>query len=275
MPHVEYQSESEYRSADAINQSSLKVFAESPQAYYSEYIAKSVPPRQPTREMRFGIAVENFLRTGGMHNYIRLPEHIKVRRGKAWEDYRDSLPPGTQVLTQTEWEEIGMDSMQRIMENVREHAIARTLLDHATWHRRIGWETTSGDQCKAEIDITVHRPRGRILCDVKTTSDCTPAAFARQMCNLGYDIQAAWYSWGDQIVTGLDSEFVFLVINNSFPYDVETYTPSQEFMQLGMSRASKLLAQVTHARETGIYRTPTWGKVAVISPPSWAISSER
>lgn len=60
--------------------------------------------------------------------------------------------------------------------------------------------------------------------DLKTTSrSANPDLFERTLFNLGYDIQAAMYMRGIRAVTGVDTEFRFVVVETSPPYAVSVH----------------------------------------------------
>ncbi|HSJ40675.1 MAG TPA: PD-(D/E)XK nuclease-like domain-containing protein, partial [Xanthobacteraceae bacterium] len=60
---------------------------------------------------------------------------------------------------------------------------------------------------------------GAILVDVKTYADASPAEFARQVGRMRYHWQAAWYSDGYAIATGVPVVgFVFVAVETDWPY---------------------------------------------------------
>lgn len=262
----------DYRSHPAVNQSSLKVLGESPQLYYGRYVSQYIPESEPSASMLFGSAVEQYIRTGGTHNYVLLPPHIKQRRGAAYEDWKETLDPGAEVLIRSEWDERRIGDLDLIAANVRQHEKARVILDRGVWHDRLFWtDKETGIECKAEVDLTYVSQGVTLLADLKTTRDTSAEAFAKSCVQYGYDIQAAWYSWGYYEVYGVYPRFVFIAVRNSMPFDCECWTLDADFMTRGESRMRALLRELAQRRRDNEWQTPTWGKIATLSAPRWAL----
>ncbi|WP_111894184.1 PD-(D/E)XK nuclease-like domain-containing protein [Acinetobacter sp. MB5] len=90
-------------------------------------------------------------------------------------------------------------------------------------------------------------PNGLIL-DLKTTSDARAIAFQRQCGNFAYDLSAAMYREGFQQVYGTEDkpDFIFLVAENTAPFNVKQYKASNLFLSIGEQRyyrAKELLAE--------------------------------
>lgn len=90
-------------------------------------------------------------------------------------------------------------------------------------------------------------PNGLIL-DLKTTSDARAIAFQRQCGNFAYDLSAAMYREGFQQVYGTENkpDFIFLVAENTAPFNVKQYKASNLFLSIGEQRyyrAKELLAE--------------------------------
>lgn len=258
----------EYRKHPGINQSALKVLGESPQLFYERYIAKTLAEREPTPAMKFGTAVENYLRTGS-HGFICLPDDIRARRGKEYEAWKATIDPTLQVVTKTEWNELRLNDLEKVKRNVDEHPRASQLISEGDWHKHLFWEYEEIGQCKAELDLVW---QNKIIADVKTAADTTPEGFARQALNLGYHIQAAWYTGAYLRCHGAILPFVFIVIKNSEPYNVETYTLSEQFITLASQKIMRLSEEYVRRRDSNDWHTDTHGTIATIEPPKWALS---
>lgn len=90
-------------------------------------------------------------------------------------------------------------------------------------------------------------PNGLIL-DLKTTSDARALAFQKQCGNFAYDLSAAMYREGFQQVYGTEDkpDFIFLVAENTAPFNVKQYKASNLFLSVGEQRyyrAKELLAE--------------------------------
>jgi hypothetical protein len=89
-------------------------------------------------------------------------------------------------------------------------------------------------------------PNGLIL-DLKTTSDARAIAFQRQCGNFAYDLSAAMYREGfQQVYIENKPDFIFLVAENTAPFNVKQYKASNLFLSIGEQRyyrAKELLAE--------------------------------
>lgn len=87
-----------------------------------------------------------------------------------------------------------------------------------------------------------------LILDLKTTSDARAIAFQRQCGNFAYDLSAAMYREGFQQVYGTEEkpDFIFLVAENTAPFNVKQYKASNLFLSVGEQRyyrAKELLAE--------------------------------
>lgn len=256
----------EYIAMKAVSQSALKDLLRSPQYYYQKRIAKTIPDQPPSKSQMFGTAVEDHLRLGGRHRFVRLPSDIKARRGKKYLEWRDTLPADSEVLTTREWDEARLSDLNKVAQQVAAHGKAHEVIQGAEWHFRHAWDMC-GVECKDEIDIVY---RGRLIVEMKTTRDESPAAFARDVDNLGYDLQAAWHRECYRAATGKTLPVAWLVIRNSDPFNVEMYD-AERFIAGGMAKLIGALKDLIRRRpdHPEDWWSPTHGKVVTLEPPKW------
>jgi hypothetical protein len=106
---------------------------------------------------------------------------------------------------------------------------------------------------------------------LKTTKCKSRREFSRDVLNLGYHIQAFWYREGWRQLTGETLPFIFITIRNEFPYTVEVYEVSDEWLELGEQQARKAMAELRECEQTGNYKTPDFGKIQQLDqPPRWS-----
>lgn len=87
-----------------------------------------------------------------------------------------------------------------------------------------------------------------LILDLKTTSDARAIAFQKQCGNFAYDLSAAMYREGFQQVYGTEDkpDFIFLVAENTAPFNVKQYKASNLFLSVGEQRyyrSKELLAE--------------------------------
>ena len=72
------------------------------------------------------------------------------------------------------------------------------------------------------------------LCiDLKFMLSAHPKAFEHSIRKYRYDIQASWYLDGLKAITGKDFDFLFVVCEKSFPFNVQTYRLDDESLEKG------------------------------------------
>lgn len=263
----------EYRALDAVNQSRLKTLQVSPELYCGRYVTGTIPPIKATPAMVFGSTVETYLRTGD-HGCTLVPPEVLTsnghRRGKAWEEWRDAQDSGRELLIQSEWNDRRIPDLERIAANIDAHEKARLLIRESEWHWRNVWcDASTGLTCKVEIDCVYHGLDSHVLADLKTTSDTSPEAFARQAANLGYDIQAAFYVDAYAEQHGRSLPYVLVCVRNVEPYDVEVYRMDDAFVDIGRRKYRSLIEDLARRVRQNDWKSATHGLICTLSKPRW------
>lgn len=81
---------------------------------------------------------------------------------------------------------------------------------------------------------------GGALIDIKTTSDASYEGFAKQIGNLGYHLQAAYYLDTFNQSEGTNyREFFFIAVENKFPFAVAVYRLDENQCEVGRSASQK------------------------------------
>jgi len=200
---------------------------------------------------------------------IPLPEDIKVRRGKKWEEF-EAGNPGKTILTQKQWDwyclqksgkivlsEADGDALMAMHENINsEHHKTARMLCEAEAEREVSFfwkDPVYGLDSKARYDIWI--PNLRLVIDLKTTIDASQDAFYREVrYKRHYDIQAAWYLQGAREVSGEDHTFLWIAVEKAPPYEVGVYEASIETVESGEHKINRLLPEIANSIESGEYR---------------------
>lgn len=118
-----------------------------------------------------------------------------------------------------------------------------------------------GFWCKMRLDFEVMNriqcvgaaPPG-IIGDLKSTKNAHPFGFPREVANFGYDIQAAWYSWGYRSVTKRALQaFIFLAQEKTPPYAVSVFHCGPDVMMRAWDKIDPALHTYAECLETGEY----------------------
>lgn len=119
------------------------------------------------------------------------------------------------------------ETAKTMARNIREHPIAGKLLDPDNCDAEVsGWWTDplTGIRLRWRPDGIHHGKSRKILVDVKSSKDASPAGFPKSIAEYHYHQQQAWYIDG-AIANGLDPNplFVFIAVDKSAPYDVAVH----------------------------------------------------
>lgn len=237
-------SDQEYREAEGISQSELKLFGEA--ATPLHYI--STPKKEPTKDMEFGTLVHSaVLKPKSFPSSYHLqPETYPAKvKGetvqKKWNygaDYCNewlASHSDRQVVTNDELERAAKirESLLKLEEFSSALAMGKT---EVSFFRK---DKETGLMLKCRVDLIVTDDSNHTwLFDLKKVqSGCaTIDEFSKSCWNYGYDIQAASYLE----ITGA-SKFVFVPFDDKEPFDCCQFEASQSMIATGYRRWRNLL----------------------------------
>lgn len=130
------------------------------------------------------------------------------------------------------------------------------------WHE-------GGTYFRARLDrVSTDR---KLIVDYKTTDCAEPNVFLRQIINMGYDIQAAFYL---RALQRPDTKFVFMAQEVEAPYAVSFIGMPPSFVELGKRKVERAIALWRECMASG--KWPGYGnRVQWAEPPEWAIAREE
>ena len=225
-----------YRRIDRLSKHALDDFWKNPYAFVARKVAGTKPVSDDSPALAAGRAVHAATLTPDAFasQYAIQPEHIKVRRGKEWELFSASAAAQDREVIRKD----DFDFASRVAEAVAASSNGKSLLKTVPLREvSLLWtETTESYEAvrmKARVDFM--SKNGVIVGDLKTTSDASPEAFARDADAFGYDIQAAVYLRALRANGFSPSVFVFLVVEKEFPFVVSSYSfdSDSEFIRAG------------------------------------------
>jgi PDDEXK-like domain of unknown function (DUF3799) len=151
---------------------------------------------------------------------------------------------------------------------------SETCLANGLAERVMIWRDIGGALCRAMIDF--HGPAPTAIWDIKTTGALLDdETRARQIVNLGHDVQAAFYLRGlSQLMPDLAGRFRWrwIVVEDSPPFEVRVIEPLAELLEIGDRKAALAIEKWRRCVETGLW--PGYPPhVTRIGMPAWA--SER
>lgn len=248
-------SNADYHADPAVSASHLHAIAKSPQHYFSRFLDPHRQPVEPTAAMRLGSLV---------HCAVLEPEELHKR-------YSTCLPRNTKAgkeqaaaLAAADIEavtESDMDLALAMAVSVRSHPVAAELLSVGIAEQSVWWDDdATGLRCKCRPDWV----SGLTIVDLKTTTDASPAGFARSVAQYGYHVQQAHY-----LDSHIADRFIFLAVEKTFPYCVAIYELDADAVAVGKQLQQAALQQIANCHTAQAWPGYT-DQIQTLSLPRWA-----
>lgn len=252
----------EYHAHSAVSKSGLDMVRRSPLHYWNRYLNPDRVIEPPTPAMVLGSALHARVLEPHLFDdeYIVAPEGIdrRTKEGKLlWADF-EAQAEGRTVLKAEDAAHI-----EAMAAAVHRHPAARTILRiPGQCEQSYFWiDPETGEECKCRPDW--HSDDRRLIADVKTTEDASPAGFGRSVIKYRYNVQAAFYQ------QGLGAEqFVFIAVEKKPPYAVAVYATPQSAIDRGLRDAMEDLRRIATCRAANVW--PAYGdEIQGLRLPSW------
>lgn len=249
----------QYLAVDAASNSILSAVRFSPR-HCLEYINRR---RESTEAQIIGQAVHCLVLEPERYDsmFAEAPEiDRRTKAGKEWWDRFCQENAGKTVLKRVQ-----AGTARAVSRAIAEHETAKVLLAGAHPEMSIFWEDRE-TQCKARIDAW-NPPLG-VVCDLKTTTNASARFFERQIIQLGYYRQAAWYMRGLRACGLQPKSFVFVAVEKDPPYGVSLFSISRDLLAAGDDENVRLLETFAKAKREDVWPGyPT--HVQAVSVPAW------
>lgn len=240
-----------YHGAIGVSSSKLKLFIECPQKYHAKYIAKIIPDPEKAY-FDFGKAVHTTFLQPWLFasSYVRQPDEIKVRRSKAWDEFKAKADANGQVvLTSDQWDDIPI-----LRQSLESKPKAKALTTGGVAERSIFTrDVETGLIIKCRPDYMI----GSLIIDLKSDASADPRFFGAKAKKLGYHIQDALYTDVAQA-----DEFAFLVVESSRPFVITApVILDADVKRLGYLKYRKAMRELKRCMEHNVW--PAYTDVAV------------
>lgn len=228
--------DAEYRAWPYVSQSVLSMFGD-PEVCEDDIRDYIENPPEPSKYMQLGLDVERAVDGWDpMENVHILPEHIKQRRGKAWEDLQLSNP-GVMFLPPSEYVE-RTDEADRILAmaaKITEDEDVAKLLTNAARQVSFVWDVEldllEGQKAtirtKGRLDYlllgTVNGERRARISDLKCMSKIGRFSIGSWALKHEWRVQSALYSDAIEALLGRRSQFYFIVCRTTGKPQVAIY----------------------------------------------------
>ena len=249
----------DYAKIDAINWSSLKHMATSP-LLYKWRVDNPEPPKQA---YLIGSAIhcatlepDEFSKRYGVYDG-------KVRRGKAWDEWKDDNPRLDAILAAEK--EIALASADA----VHAHPIAGPLLTGGCAEEFLLWnDPDTGVAAKGRLDFL----RPTALVDLKSARSINARKFSNAAAEYLYHGQLAWYHDGAVAAHRIpyDAEPPYVIsVEKAGPYDVAVDQLSINDLDAGRTLYRSLLAKLLACIEAD-YWPGQAPELRQLDIPAWA-----
>ena len=172
-----------------------------------------------------------------------------------------------------------------ITENVLGHHEASVLIAESLHEQTLTWDM-HGFACKGRLDGLILKPspvlvkllkmkKSRpIILDLKTTADPQPRKFSRQVYDMKYYSQMAFYAAGMVAVHGCEYPETYLIaVGNKEPYECIVYNLPLPVMDAGEGMYIKWLDDLRACKVADVYRSKFEG-IQKLELPAYAVGSE-
>jgi exodeoxyribonuclease VIII len=249
-------SNADYHSDPAISASHLHAVAASPYHYWKRFLDPKRPTVPPTAAMRLGSLVHcAVLEPDELHKRYAVAPDRRTKDGKALAAVMEAA--GMEAVTAAD-----MEQALAMAASVRANADAAALLKTGKAEQSFWWDDQlSGLRCKCRPDWTTNDT----LVDLKTTTDASPAGFARSVAHWRYHVQADHYMAGTYA-----RRFVFIAVEKAYPYAVGVYELDEATMDHAIELRRQNLQTIADCR--AISEWPGYN-AQTISLPKWALQS--
>jgi hypothetical protein len=249
-------SNEQYHADPAVSASHLHAIAKSPQHYWSRFLNPARPPVEPTAAMRFGsLAHCAVLESEELPNRYGVCGPRNTKAGK--EQAEQMAAAGIEPVTAGD-----MLTANCMADAVRSHPYAGALLAEGKAEQSFWWDDLpTGMRCKCRPDWYF----GSTVVDLKTTTDASPAGFAKSVATFRYHVQASHYLSG---LHGAE-RFLFIAVEKTYPYAVAVYELDADAMRVGDELRRRDLQMIADCRATGEW--PGYSSTCeILSLPKWA-----
>lgn len=120
--------------------------------------------------------------------------------------------------------------------------------------------------CKMRCDLLTMD--GKVIVDLKTTSDSSAEEFSKKFMSLGYWMQAAHYLSTARLAGIPVERFLFIAVESSAPYSVALYELDAQSLDKSMKIRQRLLETLANCIATGKYPSHSKG-VNFLTTPYW------
>jgi hypothetical protein len=253
---------STYRSHPAINVSSLKAFSRS--ALHAS--AGFEEEKEPTDAMNIGSLLDHKV-LGTPYLWTTSPyDDYRTKDARAWRDEQEAR--GVTVFKQD-----AIETVERMVQAVRAHPVAgRIFAEPGKAQVGMFGEFESCER-KGLIDwLPTSMP---VIVDLKKCRDASRHGFRRQIGQLRYDVQAAYYRDLYRDITGETREWQWVCVEDVAPYAVAVYQLGAESLDKASATWQSWIRQWMVCEDTDSWPGYNGDSTEIIQSPNHILRDEN
>lgn len=232
----------EYHRHPAVSASTLKPMLDTP----AHYLAALTTERKETPALRLGTLIHKAILEprAFLDNFVIAPKvDRRTSVGKAtWAAFQEGVLPSQIVVTEDE-----ADAVTGAANAILNHPLASVLLQGGISERSFYFkDPKTGLDCKCRPDFFRD---DLMIVDVKSCDDASKWRFEKQVMELHYDLQAAFYVHGMEQVFGKRCKFVWLAVEKKAPFGINLVTATEYVIESGQAKFEHCLELVKRCRE--------------------------
>lgn len=250
-----------YRNHPAINISSLKAFSRSP----AHALVGFEEEKESTDAMNLGSMLDHKI-LGTPYLWTTSPfDDYRTKDARAWRD--DQEARGVTVFKQEQ-----LETVTKMVESVRRHPVAGRLLSEPG-RAQVGiFGEFEGCERKGLIDWLPNTTP--VIVDLKKTRDASRHGFRRQIGQLRYDVQAAYYRDLYRDITGETRAFQWVCVEDQAPYAVAVYQLDTESLDKASATWQSWIRQWMVCEDTDYWPGYNGDEAQIIQSPAYILKDE-
>ncbi len=252
-----------YSEIAAVNFSSLKLMDKGP-LHYKAGLARKF---KQTSAMAMGSAVHTLVLEADQFDSRYCINDMSRNSNAFKEALALETDAGRTMIKSKDYE-----LARRIAQSVNEHPVSAGLLDGAVFEQTLTWNM-HGFNCKGRTDA-MRTNNCPVLIDLKTTVDPQPWAFGKQVYDMRYHSQMAFYAAGMvEMYRCKYPEAYLIAVAKTEPFECVVYKLPLPVMDAGEQMYMKWLNALKECREADRYQSRYDG-VQELELPVYAVNAE-
>jgi hypothetical protein len=243
-----------YHNRPELSATQLKSMAAGWRVFEAEHITKTAP-RQESAAMALGSAIHAAILEPERFDadYACIPPQCDDKRTTAYKEWA-AAHEGKIHLKQDD--ALTITILRRAF---RYDKMASTLFKTGTAETEHFWESF-GVKCRGKFDWLA----GQFVVDIKTCQDATDKAFAKDIAQRRYDLQAAHY-----LSAGVADRFIFVACETTSPFRVRCYELGDADLQRANEDRQNLIEEYTERRSRNDWHEAGENELRTIFLPNW------